>query len=143
MPPENRTTLTVLIVDDDAGAARALARLLRACGHTAHVAYDAQEGFELASRMKPDLILHDLAMPGIDGHEAARRLRAAPEFSNTVLIACSGSVDEEKARAAGFDGWLVKPISDGDLDAVLETVLQRVNSRAASSENGKAPRPTE
>ena len=132
----SRNTLSVLIVDDDAGAARALARLLRAGGHTAHVAYDAREGFELASRIKPDLILHDLAMPGIDGHEAARRLRADPNFSNTVLIACSGSVDEERARAAGFDGWLVKPISDGDLDAVLATVLQRINLNAANSENG-------
>ena len=134
----SRTTLNVLIVDDDAGAARALARLLRAGGHTAHVSYDAREGFELASRIKPDLILHDLAMPGIDGHEAARRLRADPNFSNTVLIACSGSVDEERARAAGFDGWLVKPISDGDLDAVLATVLQRINRNAANRENGTA-----
>jgi CheY-like chemotaxis protein len=134
----SRTTLTVLIVDDDVGAGRALARLMRACGHTAHVAYSAEEGFELASRVKPDLILHDLAMPGIDGEEAARRLRATPDFAQTVLIACSGSVDEEKVRAAGFDGWLVKPIGEGDLDAVLETVLQRVNRSAANAENGPA-----
>ena len=122
-----RTHLTILIVDDDVGAATGLSRLLRACGHTVHVAYSALEGLALAPRIKPDLVLHDLALPGIDGHEAARRLRQTPLLTNTVLIACSGSVDEQKARAASFDGWLVKPITEGDLDAVLAAVLQRVN----------------
>jgi CheY-like chemotaxis protein len=130
-----RTDLSILIIDDDVGATNALRRLLRACGHTVHVAYTALEGLELASRIQPDLILHDLAMRPIDGYEAALRLREIPSLSGTMLIACSGSVDEMKARAAGFDGWLVKPVSDGDLDAVLATVLQRVNQSASKSQS--------
>ena len=130
-----RSHLTIMIVDDDVGAAKGLSRLLRACGHTVHVAYSALEGLALASRIKPDLVLHDIAMAGMDGHEAARRLRQLPLLTNTVVIACSGSVDEQRARAAGFDGWLVKPIVSGDLDAVLESVLQRINRSATHNEN--------
>ena len=126
----DKTELNILIVDDDVGAARALSRLLRACGHTAHVSHNVREGVEVACRIKPDLILLDLAMPSIDGYEGARRLRELPSLSRTILIACSGSVDENKARAAGFDGWLVKPISDGDMEAVLAIVFQRVNESA-------------
>src|SRR5690349_5622347 len=126
MPAASRTTLVVLVVDDDLSAAKALGRLVRVCGHTVHISHTAREGFDIALRVKPDLILHDLALPDVDGHDAARRLRESP-VSGTVLIACSGSVDEEKARAAGFDGWLVKPIADGDFDAVLARVLERIN----------------
>ena len=85
------------------------------------------EGLRAIEVRQPDVVLLDIAMPSIDGYEAARRLREMPSLSRTILIAYSGSVDERKARAAGFDGWLVKPISDGDMDAVLALVLQRIN----------------
>jgi CheY-like chemotaxis protein len=130
-----RTNLNIIVIDDDVGVAKALGRLLRAYGHIVQTSYDAREGFELASRIKPDLILHDIAMRSLDGYEAARRLRELPSLSGTTLIACSGAVDEKLARAAGFDGWLVKPISKGDLDAVLAIVLKRVNQSAANSES--------
>jgi CheY-like chemotaxis protein len=135
----SRTDLNILVVDDDVGAAKALGRLLRAYGHTVRVSYTAREGLELAFRIKPDLILQDIAMSQIDGYEAARRLREMPSLSGTTLIACSGSVEEKQARAAGFDGWLVKPISEGDLHAVLTIVLQRVNQTAAKNESNSAP----
>lgn len=91
-----------------------------------HIAYGTAEGLELAARVRPDLILHDIAMPVMDGYEAARRLRGMAALSHTALIACSASVNEQRARAAGFDGWLVKPIGDGELEAVLAMVLQRI-----------------
>ena len=131
----SRIHLNVLVVDDDVATARALARLLRTYGHTVETVHDPVHGVELAARTTPDLVLLDLAMPGIDGYEAARRLRAMSALSSTQLIACSGSVDEKKARAAGFDGWLVKPVSEGDFDAVLALVLQRVNAGAARRES--------
>ena len=53
-------------------------------------------------------------MPIIDGYEAARRLRTIPALALTVLIACSATVDEHKARQAGFDGWLIKPVGEPD-----------------------------
>jgi two-component system CheB/CheR fusion protein len=117
--------LLVLVVDDDTAAANGLSRLVRACGHTVHVSYDPLEGIELASAVRPHLILHDIAMPSIDGYEAARRLRRTPQLAHTVLIACSATVDEQRARQCGFDGWLLKPISDRDLSAVITKVLHR------------------
>jgi CheY-like chemotaxis protein len=135
MDATSRTRLNILIVDDDVGAANALGRLLRACGHTVRVSYDSREGFDLALQLKPDLILLDITMPVPDGYETARRLREVPSLAATLLIACSGSVDERKAREAGFDGWLVKPIANGDLDTVLAMVLRRINQRISNGES--------
>jgi two-component system cell cycle response regulator DivK len=131
----NTTRLTILVVDDDVDVVRALGRLLRGCGHVVHASFNSREGFELASRIKPDLILHDIAVPPFDGYEAARRLRNTTTLADTVLIACSGTIDESEARAAGFDGWLVKPISEGDIDAVLAIVSERVKQGAAKSKS--------
>src|SRR5881227_948749 len=111
----DQKSLRVLVVDDDAGAATALARLLRTHGHSVHVSHAAKEALELAVVRRPNLILHDIMMPEIDGYEAARRLRASPNLARTLLIACSGLIDEHKAREAGFNGWLPKPIAQGDL----------------------------
>ena len=121
--------LNILVVDDDVGTAKALRRLLRALGHTVHIVYSAVEGLELASQLKPDLILHDLLMPKLDGYEAARRIRKIPSLAKTLLVACSGSVNERKARAAGFDAWLIKPIDDNDLNTVIAMASRRLNRR--------------
>src|SRR5262245_33911598 len=131
MDPAKNSALTILVVDDDIGAVNALGRLLRTYGHTIHVSYSALETLELASRLKPDLILHDITMPVIDGYEAARRLRKVPILSRVVLIACSGSVDKSKVQEAGFDGWLEKPISGTDLDTLLATVVKRIHRPAS------------
>jgi two-component system CheB/CheR fusion protein len=122
--------LLILLVDDHPGVANAIGRLLGASGHDVHVSHDAAEGIALACRLRPDLILHDIVMVPMDGYEAARRLRNTPGLAATVLIACSASVDERKAREAGFDGWLIKPITDGDLDTVLAMVRERRNNAA-------------
>jgi CheY-like chemotaxis protein len=119
MDEANRTNLNILLVDNDIDAANGLSRLLRACGHTVRVSYNTRDGLEVALRIKPDLILHDITMPEIDCYEAAGGLREMPLLSRTVSVACSGSVDEAKARNAGFGGWLVKPISDDDLETAL------------------------
>jgi DNA-binding response OmpR family regulator len=118
--------LIVQVVDDDPSVAKALSRLLRASGHVVHVAHDVRAGLDLASRTRPDLILHDIVMPGLDGYEGARRLRGISLLSATILIACSGSVDETLARQAGFDGWLLKPITSGELDIVLASARERL-----------------
>ena len=124
--------LNILVVDDDIGTAKALGRLLRALGHTAHISHSAVEGLELASQLKPDLILHDLLMSQVDGYEAARRIRKMPSLAKTLLVACSGSVDERKARAAGFDAWLIKPVGDNDLDTVIAMASRRLGRRDGS-----------
>lgn len=125
MHPANRTALNILVVDDDVGVAKALGRLLRSCGHAVRTSHSAREGLELASRMKPDLILHDLAMRPVDGYVAARRVRQTAALAGTFLVAYSGLVDEAKAREAGFDAWLEKPITAGKLETVLAIAIER------------------
>ena len=135
------SALIILIVDDDIGAVNALGRLLRTYGHAVHISYSALETLELASRIKPDLILHDITMPVIDGYEAARRLRKVPLLSRMVLIACSGSVDKAKVQEAGFDGWLEKPISGTDLDTLLAMVVKRMNPPASTGQSAPVREP--
>ena len=117
--------MLILVVDDHPGVANAIGRLLRASGQDVHISRDAAEGIALASRLRPQLILHDIVMGPMDGYEAARRLRGTPGLAETVLIACSASVDEGKAREAGFDGWLIKPITGDDLNQVIAIVVER------------------
>jgi CheY-like chemotaxis protein len=112
----------VLVVDDNQDSAESLAALLEVLGHDVHAAHDGRQALELASRLAPDVVLLDIGMPGMSGHEVARRLRADTGLRNTVLIALTGyGTDEDRraSREAGFDGHVVKPI---DFDA-LERIL--------------------
>ncbi len=122
--------LLILVVDDDRGVADSIARLLRTYGHSVHIAYDAAQGLVVASQIRPDLILHDIAMHSTDGYETARRLRNTLGLAETVLIAFSVAVDEARARQAGFDGWLIKPMTIGDLEPVIAMALERRKNTA-------------
>jgi CheY-like chemotaxis protein len=130
-------TLRVLVVDDDSGTVKALRRLLKSYGHRVEVAHSADEGLALACDVRPDLILHDIAMQPVDGYTAARRLRQNPFLAATVLIGCSGFVDEDKAREAGFDGCLHKPISMDELERVLAMAFERVRAQTGRTGNVK------
>jgi CheY-like chemotaxis protein len=121
--------IQVLVVDDDTATAKALFRLLKSYGHRVEVAHGAHEGFARACELRPDVILHDVAMPSMDGYAAARRLRQVAALQRTVLIACSGLLDEAKAREAGFDGWLHKPVTAGELETVLALATERLRAR--------------
>ncbi len=120
----------VLVVDDNRDSAESLAALLGLLGHEVRQAYDGQRGLDLARTWAPDLVLLDLGMPGMSGHEVARRLRGDSELLDTTLIALTGygsAEDRRESREAGFDGHLVKPI---DFEA-LERIFASVPSRAA------------
>ena len=89
-------------------------------------AADGASGIEVAARDRPDLILMDLSLPGIDGWEATRRLKARPETEAIPVIALTAHAmqgDEERARACGCDDYLTKPIDEDQLFATLERVL--------------------
>jgi CheY-like chemotaxis protein len=88
-------------------------------GQRVEVAYDGPEALETAEVFRPDVILLDIGLPGMDGNEVARRLRGRPEFAETLLVALTGwgqEADVERSREAGFDHHLVKP---ADPDAIL------------------------
>ena len=121
----------VLIVDDNRDAADTLAALIRFKGHRASVAYDADTGFRIAERSAPDIILHDIAMPVVDGYAAARRLRSEAQFLKTLLVAVTAHntpFDRQLAKEAGYDLHLAKPVDFEVLDEIL-------NRRAADASN--------
>jgi CheY-like chemotaxis protein len=102
-------------------------RLGRA-GYTILVAIDAEQGLTMAVAERPDLILMDLGLPGIDGWEATRRLKAAPETKHIPIIAVSAHAmagDREKALAAGCDDYDIKPIDFARLRAKIDALAHR------------------
>lgn len=114
----------VLVVDDNEDAAESLAALLRIFGHEVGVALDGEQALALAPELRPDLVLLDLGMPRMDGHEVARRMRAAPWGGAMKIVALSGfgdSSDRNRSLEAGCDDHLVKPVSPTDLQSVLAT----------------------
>jgi CheY-like chemotaxis protein len=114
---------SVLVVDDNAAAATMLALLLGRLGAArVETAADGAAAVSLASELRPDLILLDIGLPGMDGYQVARELRARRELDSAVLVALTGygqEQDRRRSREAGFDEHLVKPASVDDLKRVL------------------------
>ncbi len=113
----------ILVVDDNADAAEMLAMTLEAEGHEVVAAHSGPAALEMAAGYRPNVVLLDIGMPGMDGYEVARRLRQEPGMTDASLVAVTGygqEEDRERTCAAGFDEHLVKPV---DLDA-LRRVLQ-------------------
>jgi CheY-like chemotaxis protein len=113
---------TILVVDDNRDAADSLAELLASMGATALVAYGGEEALQLAREHDVDIAVLDIGMPGMDGCELARHLRAGPGGSDMKLIALTGWGQQgyrERIAAAGFNHHLLKPLNLGDFMAVL------------------------
>jgi two-component system, sensor histidine kinase len=115
----------ILVVEDNVDAAELLSLLLRGLGHEVGVVNDGREAVEAARKMRPDVILLDIGLPGVDGFHIAKALRTMPETSAAHLIALSGygqQKDRERSAAAGFDLHLVKPVDPGKLTAAIDAV---------------------
>jgi CheY-like chemotaxis protein len=113
----------VLVVDDNEAAASMLALLLDRLGaQKVEVATDGAAAVTKARELRPDLVLLDIGLPGMDGYQVARELRRSRELDRSVLVALTGYGQEEdrlRSREAGFDEHLVKPASIDDLQRVL------------------------
>ena len=123
----------VLIVDDNMDSADSLALLLESLGHEIATEYDGQTGLERAQAFAPDIVLLDLGMPGVDGFEVCRRLRASDSGSTLRIIAMTGwgrEQDRSRTVAAGFDAHLVKPV---DLTSLARMLDASASSRDALS----------
>ena len=121
-PSLSGPTRCVLVVDDNRDSAESLAALIGTLGHEVHLAHDGQQALALARQLAPDLVLLDIGMPGMNGHEVARRLRTDSALADMILIALTGYGSEDDRRAsheAGFDGHLVKPIDFNALERIL------------------------
>jgi len=114
----------VLIIEDNDDAREMLRTMLELWHHEVREASDGVRGVEIARDFRPDVALIDVGLPGIDGYEVARRLRAADSSRGLRLIALTGyglPTDAQRAREAGFDAHLVKPAHPDRLAAMLAT----------------------
>ncbi|WP_136218360.1 ATP-binding protein [Massilia sp. Mn16-1_5] len=119
--------LRVLVVDDNLDAAESLAALLAALGHETRMAHDGPAGLAAARALRPDLAFLDIGLPGMNGHELARAMRASSELKDTVLVALTGwgaASDMTLSHEAGFDQHLTKPVSREALEQALATAIE-------------------
>jgi len=129
--PRPRAGLRICVIDDNEDAADSLHDVLELEGHDVHVAMDGQLGIDLVLTVHPDVVLCDVGLPGLDGFEVARRLRAAG--STAMLVALTGYAsfeDVQRALGAGFDHHLAKPT---DLDRLYAVLARAVASEAPSA----------
>ena len=118
----------VLIADDNHDAADTLAMLLEMGGYEVCVARDGEEAVSMAASFQPDAILLDIGMPRLDGYGACERIRLLCGAGAAFIVALTGwgnDSDKERARAAGFDRHLVKPVDPAQLLEILAAVPER------------------
>jgi two-component system, cell cycle response regulator DivK len=119
-------TKRILVVEDQEDLRGVLRDLLTGSGFEVAEAADGQTGVAKAKSERPDLILMDIQLPGMDGYEATRRIKADPALSSIPIIAVTSyalSGDEDKCREAGCDGYVSKPYSPRQLLAKVREFL--------------------
>ncbi|MDQ8186221.1 chemotaxis protein CheB [Pelagicoccus sp. SDUM812002] len=124
------TPLKVLIADDNEAALRTLASVFTLKGHVVKVAEDGEIAVEQAAKFRPDLVVMDIGMPKLEGHEAIRQMKRRKWAQHCQFVALSGwgqEKDKEKALAAGFDRHLTKPASIDELEEALSTAVERTS----------------
>ena len=116
----------ILVIEDTADNRQIMRDLLTNVGYEVFEAVDGLSGVAAVEATKPDLILMDIQLPGIDGYEATRRIKANAAHAHIPIIAVTSyalSGDEDKARAAGCNGYVTKPFSPRDLLARVRSFL--------------------
>jgi two-component system response regulator ResD len=126
MEPDTRSS--VLVVDDEPTIAEVVSRYLERAGYRTAIAHDGPEALACAERGRPDLVVLDLMLPGVDGLEVLRRLREGPAPPGVILLTAKG---EESDRVIGLrqgaDDYVVKPFSPAELVARVDAVLRRID----------------
>jgi two-component system CheB/CheR fusion protein len=118
----------ILIVDDNCDSAESLSMLLEITGNKTYLAHDGLQALEAIEAHRPEVVLLDIGLPRLDGHEVCRRVREQTWGKDILMIAVTGwgqAEDRLKSREAGFNGHLVKPI---DYDKLLELLSKLTNS---------------
>jgi PAS domain S-box-containing protein len=135
-PPQKVQPRRILIVDDNEDAADSLGMVLGLDGHEVVAAYNGEQALERAQAFRPDVVLLDIGLPGVDGYEVARRIRACEPLQSVRLVAITGygqEADRERARSAGFAYHLVKPLEFSALQRIL------VSAEAAAPPTAAGP----
>ena len=123
----------ILIVDDNATNLKLVAYLMKAHGYDVDSALDAEGAIEAIGRRRPEVILMDIQLPGIDGLELTRRLKADPGTRDIIIIAVTAYAmkgDQDKAIAVGCDDYITKPI---DTRALPDTIARHLAKRDVMS----------
>ncbi len=121
--------LRVLVVDDNVDTVMSITMLLQASGHEVQSAHDGPTAVQTALDYRPDVMLLDIGLPGLNGHEVAKRIRQQPDLKNLVLVALTGygqQTDRQTSQQAGFNHHLVKPARFDQLQQILATVSTQV-----------------
>jgi len=131
-------TLRILVVDDHHDSALSMQMLIGRKHHDVEVAFDGAEALRRGEELKPRLVLLDLSLPGKDGHEIAREMRATKWGKSAVLAATTGwlQADRQETLEAVFDHYLTKPIEPDTLYRLLEAVAKH---EPENEESGPAP----
>ena len=131
-PGQQAESLRVLVVEDNADAADTLGLLLRLYGHGVEFARTGPTALEMASAARPDVVLLDIGLPGMDGFQVAQQLRERPDFKDVVICAVTGytpsEADRQRQKETGFDHHYVKPL---DLKVLLEMFKTVPGQRAS------------
>lgn len=120
--PTSKKHTRVLIIEDNVDAAESLRDLFLLGDHEVEVAYDGVSGIAKAKCFRPDLVMCDIALPGMDGYQVARALREAPSLSCSRLLAWTGCLrpeDLHRCAEAGFHGYMAKPLTTDQLTLLL------------------------
>ncbi len=143
--PSLKRPLRVLVVDDNRDAADSLATLLGLWGYDYRVAYDGATGWEVACAYRPDCLLLDIRMPGLDGYTLAQRVRQHPDLNKAKLVALTAYSDETHdrlAQEAGFDYRLVKTADPSEIERLLHMLneLMKLAGRTEELAQERQPR---
>ena len=139
--PPKILPLRILVVDDNQDSAQSMGVLLRLQGHDVHLADEGAVALRAAADHRPDVILLDIGMPGMNGYEVAKQLRSQERFADTLLVAVTGygrPSDIKQTQSAGFDHHLVKPIDYDKLESLLAATSSRASRGAARPEPVKS-----
>ena len=133
----------ILVIEDNATNLELMVYLLRAFGYAPVTAAGGEAGLEAIHRERFDLVICDVQMPGLDGYEVARRLKAHPSFRIIPLVAVTAMAmvgDRDRALAAGYDGYIAKPINPETFIKQVEAFLpHRIADSASPAESPAAP----
>jgi DNA-binding response OmpR family regulator len=127
----------VLVVDDDAPSVKMIAFLLREEGYTVSTADNGVTALELVEKQKPDLVILDVMMPHMDGHEVCRRIRAKMKVPIIFLSARGETSDRVRGLELGADDYLAKPFEPAELLARVRAVLRRTEAFAMGESQSK------
>jgi two-component system response regulator ResD len=124
---DERKRGSILVVDDEPTITEVVSRYLERAGYSTHVAADGPDALVIADRTRPDLVVLDLMLPGMDGLEVMRRLRERERVSVILLTARGEHSDRIIGLRLGADDYVVKPFSPAELVARVDAVLRRVD----------------